>query len=144
VVSGLQQHRDLLGCSGHHRTVRPPYELEAAFAAEYDLSNEPRTVMTSQRWNRLLPVVLHTVREIDPTRVLIVGGANASTVNGLLALAPPPDEHLMVTVHYDEPFRLTHQAAPWEPGSSAGLARDGVRPPTIVPARLDLLGSRRT
>jgi endoglucanase len=85
----------------------------------YDLLNEPRDALTSLRWNELLPVALQAVRELDPTRIVVVGGADASSVAGLLELKLPEDEHLMATIHYYEPFRFTHQQAPWEPGSSS-------------------------
>jgi endoglucanase len=81
----------------------------------FELLNEPR--MPAGEWNALLPEALSAVREADPTRPVIVGGADASSVAGLRELELPPDEHLIATVHYYEPFRFTHQGASWEPGS---------------------------
>ena len=85
----------------------------------YDLLNEPR--ITAAEWNALLPAALRAVREADPERPVIVSGAEAGTVAGLRDLELPPDEHLIASVHYYEPFRFTHQGAPWEPGSDAWL-----------------------
>jgi len=85
----------------------------------FELLNEPR--MPAGEWNALLPEALGAVREADPTRLVIVGGADASSVAGLRELEPPPDGHLITTIHYYEPFRFTHQGAHWEPDSEAWL-----------------------
>ena len=84
----------------------------------FDLLNEPRDALTSDRWNQVLPVVLGAVREIDRSRLVIIGGAQMMTLPGLVNLEPPADDGLVLSLHYYEPFAFTHQAAPWEPGSS--------------------------
>jgi endoglucanase len=101
-------------------------QLAARFAGArdplaFELLNEPRAPMTAADWNALLPEVLRAVREVDAGREVIVGGAAASSVAGLRQLELPPDERLLATVHYYEPFRFTHQGASWEPGSAAWL-----------------------
>jgi endoglucanase len=83
----------------------------------FELLNEP--LMSAADWNRLLPAVLASVREVDPDRLVVVGGADASSVAGLRALELPADDRLVATVHYYEPFRFTHQAAGWLPGADA-------------------------
>ena len=83
----------------------------------FELLNEPRPPMTPEDWNALLPVVLAAVREVDPTRTVILGGAEASTLAGLRRLELPRAEHLIATLHYYEPYRFTHQGAAWEPRS---------------------------
>jgi endoglucanase len=85
----------------------------------YDLLNEPRGVLTGGRWNQLLRAVLEAVREVDPVRTVVAGGADMSTLTGLLGLKTPLDQHLVATMHYYEPFRFTHQGAWWENGSAA-------------------------
>jgi aryl-phospho-beta-D-glucosidase BglC (GH1 family) len=65
----------------------------------FELLNEPRAPMTPGDWDALLPAVLRTLREIDPGRPVLVGGAEASTVAGLRRLDLPPDDHLIATVH---------------------------------------------
>jgi endoglucanase len=85
----------------------------------FELLNEP--LMSAADWNGLLPGVLAAVREVDPERLVVVGGAEASSVAGLLRLELPADDQLVATVHYYEPFRFTHQGAGWLPGADAWL-----------------------
>src|SRR5215207_5741231 len=101
-------------------------EIAAHFAGAageltFELLNEPRSPMTAIDWNALLPDVLGAVREVDGIRTLVVGGADASSVAGLRQLELPPDERIVATVHYYEPFRFTHQGAHWEPDAAAWL-----------------------
>lgn len=97
------------------RFAGTPYELA------FELLNEPHLPMTADHWNAVLPIILQSVREIDNERPVIVGSAEANTIAGLRHLEVPPDDHLIVTVHYYLPFRFTHQGASWEPGSRSWL-----------------------
>jgi endoglucanase len=83
----------------------------------FELLNEPKVAHWDARFRELLAAV----RDIDPLRPVVMGGTDMSSVPGLLALDPPRDEHLIATFHYYEPFRFTHQGAPWEAGSEAWL-----------------------
>ena len=83
----------------------------------FELLNEP--LMSATDWNRLFPEVLASVREVDPDRLVVVGGADASSVAGLRQLELPADDRLVATIHYYEPFRFTHQGAGWLPGADA-------------------------
>ncbi|SDH33403.1 Cellulase family 5 [Microbacterium pygmaeum] len=87
----------------------------------FDLLNEPRDALTPDRWNDILPLILGAVREIDRTRLVIIGGAQMGTLAGLVGIEPPADDALVLSLHYYEPFAFTHQAAPWE-SESAGWA----------------------
>ena len=88
----------------------------------FELLNEPNGGMTVSAWNRLLLEAIRTVRETNPRRVIVVGPANW---NGIISLAslelPPDDRNIIVTVHYYEPFRFTHQGAEWVSGSGPWL-----------------------
>ncbi|GLY19158.1 endoglucanase [Kineosporia sp. NBRC 101677] len=85
----------------------------------FDLLNEPRDALTPSGWNSLLPKVLEAVRTEDGSRPVIVSGARAGALAGLLELDVPRDEHLVATLHYYEPFAFTHQSAHWEEGADA-------------------------
>jgi endoglucanase len=84
-----------------------------------ELLNEPRRPMTPPCWNDLLARALAVVRAVDPGRTVIVGPAEAGTIDGLAALVLPDDDNLIVTVHYYLPMAFTHQGAGWVPGSSS-------------------------
>jgi endoglucanase len=85
----------------------------------FEVLNEP--LMSAADWNRLLPEILAAVREVDPDRLVVVGGADASSVAGLRQLELPADDRLVATIHYYEPFRFTHQGAGWLPDADAWL-----------------------
>jgi len=86
--------------------------------------------MTPGQWNALLPTVLGGVRDVDANRLVVIGGAEASTIGSLRHLELPPDDHLLATVHYYQPFHFTHQGAPWQSARRPGWAPGGVRPLT--------------
>jgi len=80
--------------------------------AAFELLNEPRSPTSAAQWNRMIDVGLDAVRQTNPTRAVIVGTTEMGTIAGLPALELPADEHVIVTIHYDEPFHFTHQGAP--------------------------------
>ncbi len=87
----------------------------------FELLNEPHGELTPDRWNRLLPRALATVRRSNPQRTVLVGPAAMNTLDALGELELPDDEHLVATVHYYLPFSFTHQGAPWSPGAHQWL-----------------------
>jgi endoglucanase len=96
---------------GEHFKNRPP-ELVL------ELLNEPHNKLTSDEWNRDLIEALAAVRASNPTRDVVIGpvGWNAISELGGLKL-PDSDRHLIVTVHYYNPFHFTHQGAEFVPGA---------------------------
>ena len=84
-----------------------------------ELLNEPRRPMTPRQWNDLLANALAVVRAADPGRSVVVGPAEANTIDGLAELVLPEDDNLIVTVHYYLPMAFTHQDAWWVPDSGS-------------------------
>jgi len=82
----------------------------------YEILNEPGGVMTHEQWNDALADALAEIRAHDRERPVVVAALN---VGGPVAVTqlrlPPDDRRLIVTVHYYEPMRFTHQSAPWSP-----------------------------
>jgi endoglucanase len=88
----------------------------------FEILNEPHGRLGGDRWNTLLREALAVIRESNPLRPVIVGPdewSHPAALNGLHL--PEDDRNLIVTFHYYEPFRFTHQGASWVPGSDAWL-----------------------
>jgi endoglucanase len=64
------------------------------------------------------------IRETNPDRIVIVGPPKWNAVHQLSYLdLPEDDRNIIVTFHYYEPFKFTHQGAEWSEGSDAWLGR---------------------
>jgi endoglucanase len=79
----------------------------------FELLNEPHTKLIDKKWNDTIPVVLEAIRSSNPNRPVIVGPPFWNAIWALDKLTLPADPHLIVTVHYYDPFKFTHQGAPW-------------------------------
>lgn len=80
----------------------------------FELMNEPHEELNKDNaWTSAIPPLLAAVRETNPTRPVIIG---PPFWNGMWALSKfqlPTDPNLIVTVHYYNPFKFTHQGAHW-------------------------------
>jgi endoglucanase len=80
----------------------------------FEILNEPNGKLTPELWNQYLKEALAVIRETNPTRTVIVGSPFWNTIDNLNLLdIPKDDRNIVVTVHYYEPLRFTHQGAPW-------------------------------
>ncbi|RYD22609.1 MAG: glycoside hydrolase family 5 protein [Lysobacteraceae bacterium] len=80
----------------------------------FELLNEPHGKLDADRWNALLAQILPVVRASNPQRTLVIGPTNWNSLSKLDSLKlPASDRNILVTFHYYEPFRFTHQGAPW-------------------------------
>ncbi len=86
-----------------------------------EILNEPSGKVDAATWNSLLNQAIDTIRAIQPRRTLIVGTTPWGGLSGLADLDLPADSNIIVTVHYYEPFRFTHQGAAFYPGADAWL-----------------------
>jgi endoglucanase len=90
----------------HYRAFPPELILE--------LLNEPNGKLDAAHWNPILVEALRVVRQSNPTREVVVGPTSWNNINDLVRLQlPDNDRHLIVTVHYYNPFQFTHQGATW-------------------------------
>jgi endoglucanase len=142
VVLNVHHYHELQAAPDRHqaRFVALWHQIAARYADRpgrlwFELLNEPRDAVTPARWNQLWPGAHGAVRASNPDRVVIIGPARMNDVGALEALDLPADDQVIATVHYYAPFELTHQGAPWVPGSDRWLGttwgddadRDAVR-----------------
>jgi endoglucanase len=99
--------------SAFWRQVAPRFRDQPASVA-FELLNEPHGLLDAAAWNALYPELLAIVRESNPTRTVILGPTMWNNFNELKSLKlPEGDRNLLVTFHYYDPFRFTHQGASW-------------------------------
>ncbi len=79
--------------------------------------NEPIYELSGERWFALAERLVSAIRETNPTRTLIIGGDDWSSLQGLMRLELPDDPYLVAAFHYYEPFDFTHQGAEWFEGA---------------------------
>jgi endoglucanase len=80
----------------------------------FELLNEPHAKLDAEAWNGLLVEMLAIVRRSNPTRTVVIGPTGWNNLGELPGLRlPEADRNILVTFHYYEPFRFTHQGASW-------------------------------
>ncbi len=91
----------------------------------FELLNEPTNAVPADEWDADLASALGMVRATNPDRAVVVGPVGWNGVDALNSLnLPDEDGGLIVTFHYYEPFRFTHQGASWAEGSNAWLGTE--------------------
>lgn len=98
--------------SAFWKQVAPRYANKPRSVA-FELLNEPHHKLDGEVWNALLAEELSIVRETNPTRIVVVGPTHWNQIQDLPLLKLPKDPNLLVTIHYYDPSRFTHQGAPW-------------------------------
>ncbi|WP_442678088.1 glycoside hydrolase family 5 protein [Sphingomonas sp. ASY06-1R] len=82
----------------------------------FELLNEPHGALDAAKWNAMLRDLIPIVRKDNPTRTLIIGPTQWNSLRQLDTLElPENDQHIIVTFHYYDPMRFTHQGASWTP-----------------------------
>ncbi len=80
----------------------------------FELLNEPNGPKLSSRdLTALQAEALAIIRPVHPDRLVVLGGPNWNSIDGLRGWTPPADSHAALTVHYYEPYAFTHQNAEW-------------------------------
>ena len=68
----------------------------------------------SSRWNLLTGKIVENIREVDKTRIILIGGNSYNAVSELKNIAIIPDDaHIVYNFHFYEPILFTHQLASW-------------------------------
>jgi endoglucanase len=79
----------------------------------FELDNEPHDKLIDEKWNEVIPPALKAIRATNPTRAVIIGPPFWNATWALPKLKLPDDPNIILTVHYYEPFKFTHQGAEW-------------------------------
>ena len=114
LFSDPQAHRNRYLCLWNQIST---YFQDAPNTVLFELLNEPNGKLTSNLWNDLLTECIEIVRKTNPDRTLIVGPANWNHISAELDKLVLPDNNIILTVHYYDPFHFTHQGAEWVNGS---------------------------
>ena len=68
----------------------------------------------SSRWNALAGKIVEKIREVDKTRIILIGGNSYNSVSELKNIAIiENDDYIVYNFHFYEPMLLTHQMAGW-------------------------------
>jgi endoglucanase len=119
----LDEH-DFMACAENAQTCRTrltafwsvvaPRYRDAPQSVAFELLNEPHGPLDAATWNALHPDLLAIVRRTNPTRTVVIGPTRWNNFGELQTLKlPENDRNILVTFHYYDPFRFTHQGARW-------------------------------
>ena len=78
----------------------------------FEIYNEPPP-MNPQLWKDAAYNIVNAIRKIDRKRTLLVGASNYNSIYELSRMVRLPDENIIYTYHFYEPFFFTHQGAEW-------------------------------
>lgn len=78
----------------------------------FELYNEPHN-MSDEQWKTCTLQLIKTVRNIAPKHTIITGGESWNSISGLQKLGKLPDDNIIYTFHFYDPFLFTHQGATW-------------------------------
>lgn len=78
----------------------------------FELMNESE-VQDPYRWIGIQSAVTQAIRRIAPQHTILASGAHYDSLPDLIETQPLPDENVIYTFHFYEPYQFTHQGAPW-------------------------------
>lgn len=79
----------------------------------FETLNEPSKNLKSDLMRKSQTIAINAIREVHPDRLIILGGEFWSNYRQLNTNIGPPDENVIYTFHYYEPFDFTHYLAEW-------------------------------
>lgn len=79
----------------------------------FETLNEPSAALKGALMQTSQRLAVETIRVHHPDRIIILGGEGWSNYKGLDSNIAPPDDNIVYTFHYYEPFEFTHYLAEW-------------------------------
>ncbi len=80
----------------------------------FDLLNEIVDPNVSREWNGLAERTVRRIRLHAPLAWILIGGTCYNSINTVKDILPPPDNRIVYSFHFYEPYIFTHQGASWE------------------------------
>jgi len=82
----------------------------------FELLNEVTEARFANPWNEISTKVIKAIHDIEPEKVVMIGGIYNSSIYGLTLLPKPVDKRVVYTFHCYDPMIFTHQGAGWISG----------------------------
>jgi endoglucanase len=87
----------------------------------YEVLNEPHGI-SDQQWNTIQMGVVDAIRAVDQDHYIIIGPAGWNSFHNLEDMPVYPQDKLIYTFHFYDPFVFTHQGATWTDPSMGPLS----------------------
>lgn len=103
----------------HYKTFLSIWEQLAYYYQDlparvsFEVLNEPNGDLKGSFLRQAQAEAIAVIRRTNPTRTLILGGENWSGLDSLASNLKSEDKNIVYTFHYYDPFKFTHQNAPW-------------------------------
>lgn len=78
----------------------------------FEIYNEPHYISNAQ-WKQCALRLIKVVHDIAPQHTIVIGGADWNSIQGLIQMGKLPDNNIIYTFHFYDPFLFTHQGAAW-------------------------------
>ncbi|MEL7311437.1 MAG: glycoside hydrolase family 5 protein [Pseudomonadota bacterium] len=91
----------------------------------FEVINEPNAQFKGDLMRRYIRAAFDKIRETNPTRILIIGGEEWSSIRSIPSIPKIDDPNQVYTFHYYDPFLFTHQKASWTPLKDSDVVRWG-------------------
>lgn len=79
----------------------------------FELLNEVTEMRFAEPWNEISTRTIKAIHEVEPEKIVIIGGIYNSSIEGLRHLPKPVDDYVVYTFHDYSPMVFTHQGASW-------------------------------
>ncbi|GGY39128.1 glycoside hydrolase family 5 protein [Parvularcula lutaonensis] len=79
----------------------------------FETLNEPNGELTGKLMQQVQAASVAAIRESNPDRIVILMGEDWSGIRSLGSNIAPPDDNIVYSFHYYDPFSFTHQKAEW-------------------------------